>query len=271
MSRGFLAAVAQRTRDALTAAPDSVLEQPDLLYLIFSHLSPWHLLTVASVSRGFSRAASSDTLWKRLCLLHWQWRHARYRLTPQRAEAVEAHGQFKGWRTEFEKAARDSDRDHFVSAKELSELEFYYHRKRGAETPGQRFRFRRDGSVDGHPTAETFPWRLDRSRRAVIVGPREVPFPPLYASRESDWTWRLENRNVVLYEVGAHERLGSQCDRTLDEMTELEGTIDDDLPMAARTVGDVVAVSIEGEVFYVEEADMCALGIDRAEGSFVVG
>ena len=274
MSQTFIAAAAQRMLDAMAAPSDSVLLQSDVLSSILAHLSPWQVIATERVSHGFRRAAEDNALWRRFCNIHWHVRHERYRLTPQRALAIEADARFKSWRQEFEAAARDATRVR-LSAEELSQLTFDYHRKRGAMV-GLRFRFCPDGLIDG-PIPERLPWKLDRSRRAVTIGTREAPCPPLYASREDDWTWRLENRNVVLFEEGAFDCIGRPVARSLGEMRLLEqeaALADVSVNGAGEIVADgcladVVAVCIEGEIFYAEGPEISSL-MDGPEGNYVI-
>ena len=81
------------------------------------------------------------------------------------------------------------------------------------------------------------PWHHPCNRE-VVIGPAESPFPPLYPSREPDWTWRLENRHVTLREVGL---LMSDCTGA--------GAIVGEAP-------EFLPVLVDGEVFYVHPDDL---------------
>lgn len=106
---------------------------------------------------------------------------------------------------------RTAQRTQFLDATELASLRFVYRRKRGSTRAplSQSFSFGLDGFCDGHPMqTETstvqwpyrIAWRFSHQQHAVEMGPPDTPFPCLYASREADWSWRLENRNVILTE-----------------------------------------------------------------------
>ena len=149
-------------------------------------------------------------MWRTLCRRQRRTKHARFALTDALASHITSDGNFRGWRKEFERAARDSDRDAFLTA-ELSSLTFVYQRKRGdvidnesaSRFPSSLPTASRGRASTAIRSGERWAWRqLSYSNRAIVVGPAESPFPAIYASRELDWTWRLENRNVLLTEVG---------------------------------------------------------------------
>lgn len=227
-----------------------VLQQDVLASIFGGHLRPCDVLSCARVCRRWLLVAQADDVWSQLCQRQRaEPRMERYRLTSERSRTIAASLGFAGWRAEFERAERDSDRDWFLPG-ELSACRFVYRsRLTASDHDGHRssFCFCVDGLVDGHPSGQRFPWRLDQSARSVVIGPEESPFRPLYASREPDWSWRLENNQVLLLEVDS----GSERqwrEREVHEPSEAACH-----PLTEEE--EFVAVMHGAEVFYVDPSE----------------
>ena len=236
MSESFLAAVRARARDGGGEdAPGDF--SADTLLLVFSHLSPADAARAAATCSAWADTARAEVLWRAFAIqalgaagpAHAQHHAPRDRLLNVRDLvdrgyiASEAH--FFGWQSEYRRIAADSARDHFTSREELCGRTFVYRRKRGDDRgiASSCFRFRSDGGVDGHPLlmppVEAGDLRLtwffvtepelnlpdhpdgNCKCNAVIITAYGEPSVLLHASREPDWSWRLENKNVILTET----------------------------------------------------------------------
>ena len=95
--------------------------------------------------------------------------------------------------------------------------------------------------------------------RAIVVGPEESPFPTLYASRERDWSWRLENRHLTLQEHDSVTRLQPNNSTLLTAIAPSE-------PSEVRDDEDYVAIMLgDGEIYYADEGSAADLvGLDVA-------
>ena len=239
----------------------------ELLHHIFCCVPPQ--LLPSTVCRRWAACAKSEELWREHCHTHRKDKHDRFALTPELECTIAGEPSFSGWRKEFERAERDSDRDQFLPG-ELSSLCFQFTLKsNGQITSG--FSFEDSGLVSGHPSGHAFPWAFDLNKRAIVIGEHYSPFPTLFASRESNWTWRLENRNVVLTELESRDHVRDHGGHAALEVQTVPATSEAaipslDVPGAARGEGhavdhnsdldDIVAVLVGGEVFYLsaEEA-----------------
>ena len=225
----------------------------DLRLHILAHLSAAKLLQVSSVCRQWAACSQSEQLWLEACRAQRQSKHSRFALTDARAITIAADpAAFRGWRKEYERAERDSYRDHFLSRAELSSLAWSYRRTADAPITSARFRFEASGQVSGHPSSQPFPWALQLKGRAVVVGPEDAPFPALHASRGPDWTWRLENDNVTLRELDGGDPASSPPPGA---DTCVAGAAAADAEHVAADA-EYVAVMLDGEVYYIDPSDV---------------
>lgn len=208
----------------MTTQEHAIFEDEDVVLWMMSWLTPAETCRIAAVCRMFSVVACHDRLWRYHCWGQRARHHPRFVLVQDpidrmhdvgdlvRAGVLATEDDFEGWKHEYLRAERDGSRDHFEDAAELCSLRFVYRRKRGPDRRAlvDHFCFGPDGACDNHPmNVEAispvhfpfrFEWRFSHSSRAVEMGSADEPFPVLYASREADWSWRLENRNVLLTE-----------------------------------------------------------------------
>ena len=139
--------------------------------------------------------------------------------------------------------------------------------KASEASPPHAFVFGADGVVGGHPTGEPFQWMEQCNARSVVIGPPEAPFPPLYASRAADWSWRLENRNVLLIELGGGREGGEGGGGEGDgegggggeggheAWHEASAGDESDLD---HDLDDLMAVMVDGEVYYLPREEAAA-------------
>ena len=277
MSSSFLTAVEARVLEQ-DDSPSRVLEQDEIVAIILTHCAldavgvdwfcPTTLLTAACVCKRWAHLGHADEhLWKQCCWWQRRYKHPRFFLSAEEARRIECEEHFRGWRAEFQRAARDSDRDYLHGADELSLLRFSYERQQVRTLPDgnpEPFHFHPDG-VLGHPAGVRWEWRLAQSARSVVIGPAESPFPPLYASREPDWTWRLESRNVLLTETGRRHEPFRPPEPSTPHASQL-APLQLARPREGGSAGagsavdhsddldDLVAVMVDGEIFYLDAA-----------------
>jgi hypothetical protein len=263
---------AEAAEAALALLHGAVLENDGLLFQVLSSCDAPTLSTCGRVCRQWSECAASDSLWLPLCHLQRADKATRFRIGDDdagqwRREKIRGTASFRGWWAEY-LDAQEKARRICLSEDELTSLTFSFTFKRGLRSyavhpASQSLCFAPDGKLSGHPSGLRFPWRLTEGGLALDIGPEDAPFPKASVKRMADWSWRVENENVLLREVGC---VTGESGGAADHSAWGVGGISSggDHPSDSG----FAAVMVDGDVFYVQAGDAQAI---ESMGAMLVG
>mmetsp|Transcript_15798 Transcript_15798/g.47931 ORF Transcript_15798/g.47931 Transcript_15798/m.47931 type:complete len:336 (+) Transcript_15798:161-1168(+) len=239
----------------------AIFENEGVLMQILSFCDVPTLGTCACVCRQWSESVEGDLLWLPLCRAQRADKAERFRINDDetgeaRRACIRSSESFRGWRAEYRAAEERARRDR-LNENELPAFRFTFTFKRktlsfsDSPTSTSTLCFSLDGKTLGHPSGIRFPWRLTDGGRAVVVGPPEETFLTFKVSRLPDWSWKLENTNILLLEQGstAHQDY-ADCDDS-DRVCH-----EDSCSSASEGGNQYVAVVVDGDVYWVDIDDV---------------